>query len=101
MKCHWSAIAEIGVGVPLLASSIMLLITKRKSVRISLGVMGIILGVMAALIPTYLIGVCAMATMICHMVMLPAILLASGLVLVVSIAVTVMAASQKEEVNAA
>ena len=101
MKCHWSAIAEIAVGLPLLASGIMLLITKQKAVKISMGIMGIILGAMAALIPTYLIGVCGMATMICRMVMLPAILLASGLVVLASVAVVILAASRKDTVTLA
>ena len=62
-----------------------------------MGVMGIVLGAMAALIPAYLIGVCGMATMICRMVMLPAILLASGLVVLASVAVLIVAASHKEK----
>ena len=99
MKCHWSSIAEIAIGIPLVASGIMLLITKQRSVKISMGVMGIILGVMAALIPTYLIGVCATATMICRMVMLPAILLASGLVVVASVAVVILASSRKDTIG--
>ncbi len=74
MKCHWSAVAEVAVGIPLLASGIMLLFTKQRSVKISMGVMGIVLGVMAALIPAHLIGVCGTASMNCRMVMLPAIL---------------------------
>jgi hypothetical protein len=79
----------------------MLLITKQKSVKISMGIIGIILGTMAALIPTYLIGVCGTATMICRMVMLPAILLASGLVVVASVTVVILAASRKDTVNLA
>ena len=97
MKCHWSALAEIVVGLPLFASGIMLLITKERKVKTTIGIMGIVLGLMAALIPTYLIGVCGMATMICRMVMLPAILLASGLVVVASVAVLIVAASHKEK----
>ena len=65
-----------------------------------MGIMGIILGVMAALIPTYLIGVCGTATMICRMVMLPAILLASGLVVIASVAVIVLASARKDTVAA-
>jgi hypothetical protein len=82
MKCHWSAIAEIGVGVPLLAS-------------------GIVFGTMAALIPTYLIGVCGIGTMICRQVMLPSILLASGLIIVASIAVIIIAATRKDSIAVA
>ena len=93
--------AEIVVGVPLLASGIMLLITKQRSVKISMGVIGIVLGVMAAIIPAYLIGVCGMATMICRMVMLPAILLASGLVVLASVVIVILAASHKDQVNLA
>ena len=101
MKCHWSAIAEIAVGIPLLASGVMLLVTKQKSVKLSMGVMGIVLGAMAALIPAYLIGVCGLATMICRMVMLPAILLASGLVVLAGVTVVILAAPRKDTVNLA
>lgn len=101
MKCHWSAVGEIAVGIPLLASGIILLITKQRSVKISMGIMGIILGVMAALIPGYLIGVCGVGTMICRQVMLPAILLASGLVVLVGILVVIIAANHKETVGIA
>jgi hypothetical protein len=101
MKCHWSAIAEIGVGVPLLASGIMLLLTKQKAVKISMGILGIVFGTMAALIPTYLIGVCGIGTMICRQVMLPSILLASGLIIVASIAVIIIAATRKDSIAVA
>ena len=92
---------EIAVGVPLLASGIMLLITKKREVKISLGIMGIILGIMAALLPTYLNGVCGMATMVCRMVMFPAILLASGLVIVASVTVIIIAAARKDTIETA
>jgi len=96
MKCHWSAHAETVVGVPLLVLGILLFITKQKTVKITIGIMGIVLGFMAILIPTYLIGVCGMATMICRQVMLPAILLASGLVILAGIFVVFIAANHKD-----
>ena len=99
MKCHWSATAEIALGVPLLASGIMLFITKNRGVKITIGIMGIVLGIMAALIPGYLIGVCGMATMICRQVMLPAVYLASGLVVLAGIATIIIASSRKETVE--
>lgn len=96
MKCHWTSLAEIAVGIPLLAAGIILFFTKNKGVKITIGIMAIILGIMAALIPTYLIGVCGMGTMICRQVMLPAILLASGLVVVAGVATIIIANSSKE-----
>ena len=99
MKCHWSAVAEIALGVPLLASGVILFVTKNRGVKITMGIMGIILGIMAALIPGYLIGVCGMATMICRQVMLPAILLASGLVVLAGVATVILASTRKETVE--
>lgn len=96
MKCHWSAIAEIAVGIPLLTLSLLLLFTRNKQTHLSLGIMGVVLGVLAILIPTYLIGVCSSDMMICNMLMRPALILAGGLVVIVSLAVTIVSALRKE-----
>jgi hypothetical protein len=76
MKCHWTAMAEIGMAIPLAAVGGLLFFSKRKESIRSLSLMGALLGLGVVLIPTTLIGVCASNTMICNMVMKPALMMA-------------------------
>ncbi len=99
MKCHWTAIAEIGVAIPLLLVGIFEITSKRKESLTILSVLGVVLGILAILFPTVLIGVCANPMMNCHMVMMPALILSGALVIIASIIVFVT--SRKiEEPNA-
>ncbi len=84
MKCHWTGIAEIAVGVPLLAVGAMMTATRRKDNLLNLGIVGIILGVFAILLPTKLIGVCQ-SSMLCHTAMQPALIVLGSLVTVGSV----------------
>ena len=87
MKCHWTASAEVALGVPLFAIAGALFLGRQKETASSLGSLGIVLGVLVILIPTELIGVCASPAMPCHSVMRPTLLLAGSLVTVISLAV--------------
>jgi hypothetical protein len=93
MKCHWTAIAEIGMAVPIGAIGILTFLGKRKEPRRSLGLMGIILGAFVILIPTALIGVCANPTMLCNMIMRPLLIL-SGTVIAAASLYNVVAAQR-------
>jgi len=86
MKCHWTAIAEIGVGVQLAVVGILTAVNKNKGTLGILSVFGLVAGSLAILFPTVLIGVCAAPTMFCNMVMKP-ILLTSGIITLVASAV--------------
>jgi len=99
MKCHWTARAEIVVGSHLLVTAIMLLIAKHKETRVSLGVLGLVSGISTMLLPTYLIGVCGMDDMVCKSTMQPALLLAGGLVIVVSLIIMIVS-SRKTDIVA-
>lgn len=92
MKCFWTARAEIGAGVLLLAIGLLMLLSKFKESVRNLSILGIILGIITMLFPVYLIGVCATPTMLCATVMKPlmitcgaAAILASALALIGSI----------------
>ena len=85
MKCHWAGVAEIATGVPLLAVGVMMVTTRRKTTLYSLGVIGIILGALATMIPNNLIGVCQTPTMICHTVMNPALTILGSVAIVGSL----------------
>jgi hypothetical protein len=75
MKCFWTARAEIGVGVLLLAVGALLFISHKLESRRFLSILALILGIFIALFPTELIGVCAGPNMSCVVVMKPTLLL--------------------------
>jgi hypothetical protein len=81
MKCHWTAIAEIGLAVPLALIGVFNLRGKRKETFQSLNTIGAALGLLVILFPTALIGVCANAAMPCNMVEKPVLIL-SGLLVI-------------------
>ncbi len=85
MKCFWTAMAEIGVGVPLLGVAGLLAFSKRKEGRRNLSVMGVVLGAFAMLFPTALIGVCANPAHACNMVMLPTLMFSGALTIAISL----------------
>ena len=89
MKCHWTGLAEIGVGVPLLAVGAMMTVNRRRSNAMNLGFMGILLGGLAIAFPAFIIGVCATPTMICHTLMKPALMTLGSVVIVGSLAAMV------------
>ena len=85
MKCFWTALAEIAMGIPLVAVGGLLAFSRRKETRRSLTILGAILGVFVILLPTILIGVCAMPNASCNKILLPAMLFAGILVIVASL----------------
>ncbi len=86
MKCHWTGRAEIAVAIPLAALGILLFLSRRAETRRALASVGMLLGVVAALLPTYLIGVCAHPGMTCNSVMKPALVFAGTLTVAASLA---------------
>lgn len=93
MKCHWTAIAEIGLAVPLALVGLFNLTSKRKETFSTLNVIGVALGALVVLFPTVLIGVCANAMMPCNMIEKPTLML-SG-ILVVGASLVTLASSRK------
>jgi hypothetical protein len=89
VKCHWTAIAELGMSIPLAAVGGLLLFSKHKESRQSLSALGAILGIFVVRIPTTLIGVCANNMMACRNLMLPALVISGILVVVACVAVFV------------
>ena len=85
MKCHWTGIAEIGVAVPLGLIGFYDLFSKRKETNNLLSGMGVVLGALVILFPTFLIGVCANPDMLCNMIMKPGLILLGSLVILVSL----------------
>jgi hypothetical protein len=79
MKCLWTARAEIGIGVLLLAVGFFLFISHKLESRRFLSISALILGVFIILFPTALIGVCMNPDMPC-VVLMKSILLLIGIV---------------------
>lgn len=82
MKCHWTAIAELAIAVPLGLAGIFTAFSKTKEARRVIGFLGIVLGALVVLFPTYLIGVCANPNMDCNKIMKPGLILTGGLAIV-------------------
>jgi hypothetical protein len=79
MKCLWTARAELGIAIPLFALGGFMFVSRRRETRSALAVPSALLGVVAMLLPTVLIGVCASPGAACHSSMLPLMLVAGGL----------------------
>jgi hypothetical protein len=75
MKCLWTARAEIGMGVLLLAIGLFLFISHKLESKRVLSILTLILGIFVILFPTTLIGVCVNPDMLCLVVMKPTLLL--------------------------
>lgn len=95
MKCLWTARAELGTGIALLAVGAMMTASRRKESLRNLSVMGVILGIFVMLFPTKLIGVCS-SMMPCNTVMEPSMLALGTLAIVGSLAGMVIAVRRKE-----
>src|SRR5512134_3620363 len=57
MKCHWTALAEIGLAVPLAMVGVSNLLSKRKETATTTNLFGGALGALVILFPTFIIGV--------------------------------------------
>jgi hypothetical protein len=93
MKCLWTARASIAIALPLAAVGVMLFFARRKETQRMLAVMGGVLGAGAILLPTSLIGVCAMEAA-CRDIMKPLLIAMGALAVVAAILVLVRPGGQ-------
>lgn len=96
MKCHWSATAELALAIPVAVVGLLLGFSRRKESIRNLSILGIVLGAVAILVPTVLIGVCASPDMICNSVMRPVLILMGTLLVAISV-VTLIASGRITE----
>ncbi len=96
MPCQQSARAEMVIGAPLAAVGTSIVFIRRKSALLSLGIIGIVLGVAAILIPNPLIGVCPSPTHQCNTLMRPSLDLVGTLAIIGSLGALVMARKAKD-----
>ncbi len=85
MKCHWTARAELGIGILIAILGSLLIVFKSKQLQLGLNISIGLNGILAFLIPTVLIGVCESTHMACRTLTLPALSVISGIVTFASI----------------
>lgn len=86
MLCHWTTQAELGVGLLIAASGVLLLLFSSRKVRLGLSIATALAGILVILFPTILIGGCAMKTMTCQRLTFP-VLEVIGAITVIGFAV--------------
>ena len=86
MKCHWSAMAEVGVGGAIALLGVLLLCFRRAQIRFGISLAQVPLGIAAILLPTQLIGVCSNPQMKCNELMFPMLIVLGSLVIALSLA---------------
>lgn len=81
MKCHWSAISCALLGAITACAGVVSFFLQTRREKAFVGVLLCFLGVGVVLLPTLFIGVCANATMRCHMAMQPALVVCGVLLI--------------------
>lgn len=94
--CHWTAQAELGVGIVITISGILLLILKTKERRSGLFIAILLNGIYALAIPTILIGVCNSTHMRCYTLTRPALVII-GVLVIITAAIRLIADNKKKE----
>lgn len=85
MKCHWTARAELLLGILMIFDGILIMSFKKCETRIALSIMLFLFGLIALLIPTVVIGMCETATMACRVGTEPALIVMSVITMIVGI----------------
>lgn len=96
MKCHWTAQAELGIGLLIFALGVLLIIFKSKETQTALSLVGFISGILALLFPTVLIGGCMKPEMACRTHAFPAIYAISVLLIIISVVHIMYLRKQKD-----
>ena len=95
MKCKWTAQAELGLAIPIVGVGALMTASRRKESKRNLAIAGGILGIIAIMVPTQLIGVCS-SGMPCNLVMKPSLIALGSMVTAFSAVGVVMAQRKKE-----
>ena len=94
-RCHWSAQAEIGIGLLIIALGACMIVFTDSKIHLGL-LIGILLSSIIALaIPNMLIGGCGMMSMQCRKVAFPALTAESVVLLVFSAIILTIIAIKK------
>lgn len=85
MRCYWTATAEVGLGAVIVVTGLLLFASRHIETRMALGFVLGALGTVVALVPTYLIGVCANPMHPCRIATQPALVLLGLVTVIVAI----------------
>lgn len=85
MKCHWTAMAELMIGILIVSNGILLIGFKKHETRIALSIMLFLTALIALLVPTVVIGMCETATMACRVGTEPALIVVSVITMLLGI----------------
>ena len=85
MACYFTKKAEIGLGIVIAALGVLYFFFKNEGVRLGISLSQILLTVLVLAYPLKLIGICKNSEMACRVKTLPALIVASVLLGVVSI----------------
>jgi len=83
MTCGWSARAESGIGALIVVAGALLIARSTRETRQAVGIFTIAMGALVILFPTFLIGMCKVATHPCRMTTLPALEILGVIVIIV------------------
>lgn len=97
MKCHWTAMAELLVGILIIFDGILMVGFKKHETRIALSIMLFLLGLTALLMSTVMIGMCETPTMPCRVGTGPALIVVSITTMVMGLGNIVSASISHEE----
>lgn len=73
MKCHWTAQAELGIGLTIAILGLLLILIASRQLRIGISIGIFLNAILELLIPNALIGVCGSLQMNCRILTLPAL----------------------------
>jgi hypothetical protein len=93
--CHWSARAEIGIGLLIACLGACMLVFTDPKTHLGLAIGTFLAGIIALALPLMLIGGCGMATMQCRKVAFPALTAESIALLVFSAIMVIVITLQK------
>ena len=88
--CHWSARAEIGLGMLIAALGLCFVVLNDSKTQLGLMIGVFFSGIIALAIPHALIGGCEMRTMACHRVAFPALTVLCSILIIGSALYTVL-----------
>jgi len=90
--CHWSAQAEIGIGLLIVALGACMIVFNEPKTYLGLFIGAFLASIIALSIPNFLIGGCGSLAMKCHKVAFPALTAVSiGLLVFSAIIITIIA----------
>jgi hypothetical protein len=99
--CHWSAQAEIGIGLLIAALGACMIVFNDLKTHLGLAIGTFLTSIIALAVPNFLIGGCGMMTMKCRKVAFPALTVESVVLLVFSAVMITVIAMQKPQVTTA